>query len=231
MEQNAHARICVSIAAPSVAEAVRAAKEAQPLADVIEIRLDALAAPEIGPFTEQLHKPLLFTNRPAWEGGSFTGDEEVRIEPLLRALAAGAAYVDIELGTDPGLQQQVISAARENSGKVLVSWHDFKVTPSAQALATILQRQYRSGAHIGKIVTTARDFRDVLRVLDLQTEAAELDFPLIAFCMGRPGMISRLATLELNGFMTYAAPDRGPATAPGQLEVSALRRLAASFAP
>ncbi|MEJ2033668.1 MAG: type I 3-dehydroquinate dehydratase [Deltaproteobacteria bacterium] len=229
MGRKIAAKICVSIAAPSVAEAMRAARKAEPQADVIEIRLDGLAAPDIPAFIEGLHKPLLFTNRPAWEGGSWTGDEQSRIELLLRSLAAGASYVDIELGTDPDLQQQVLATAREYGSRVIISWHDFKATPSAQALATIFQRQYRSGAHIGKIVTTARDFPDVLRVLDLQVEAAELDFPLIAFCMGRPGKISRIATMELNGFMTYAAPDHGPITAPGQLPVSVLRRLAADF--
>lgn len=229
MEQKTGPKICVSIAAPSVAEAVRAAEAIEPAADVIEIRLDALAAPEISPFIDKLHKPLLFTNRPTREGGSFTGEERSRIKPLLEALAAGAAYVDVELSTDSDLQQQVLTAAREHGGRVIVSWHNFQATPSAQALAIVFQKQYRSGAHIGKIVTTARDFRDVLRVLDLQVEAAEMDFPLIAFCMGRPGTISRVATLELNGFMTYAAPDRGSATAPGQLPVSVLRRWAADL--
>ena len=42
------------------------------------------------------------------------------------------------------------------------------------------------GADIGKIVTTAKDYVDVLHVLSLQEKAAELDFPLIAFCMGTP---------------------------------------------
>ncbi|MDA8165374.1 MAG: type I 3-dehydroquinate dehydratase [Desulfobacteraceae bacterium] len=231
MKQHHPARICVSVAAPSVAEAVRIAREAEPLADVIEIRLDALAAPEIPPFLEEVRTPLLFTNRPAWEGGGFAGDETARVAPLLAALAAGAAYVDIELNAEPALRDQVLAAARAHGGQVIVSWHDFKVTPSAQAIATILQEQYRSGAHIGKIVTTARDFRDVLRVLALQDEAAEMEFPLIAFCMGRPGMISRVATLELNGFMTYAAPDHGAATAPGQLSASVLRRLLADLTP
>jgi 3-dehydroquinate dehydratase len=37
------------------------------------------------------------------------------------------------------------------------------------------------------------------------------------------GMVSRLATLRLGGFMTYASPDGGDESAPGQMEVSTLR--------
>ena len=43
--------------------------------------------------------------------------------------------------------------------------------------------------------------------------------------MGKAGVISRAATLELGGFMTYAASDTGEITAPGQLSVSALRSI------
>jgi 3-dehydroquinate dehydratase I len=229
MGEDAYGRICVSIAAPTVKEAVAIGRRAETSADVIEIRLDALAHPEVSPFIEQLQAPLLFTHRPVWEGGNFSGKEQERIDLLLAALEAGAAYVDIELQAEPDLQESLLAAARQKGSRVIVSWHDFKTTPSAQALATILQRQYRSGAAIGKIVTTARDFRDVLRVLSLQVAAAEIEFPLIAFCMGRPGMISRLATLALNGYMSYAAPDDGPATAAGQLSLSALRTMRKNF--
>jgi len=70
--------ICVSVAANEVARALELAAKAAPKASVLEIRLDALAKPEIAPFVEKLAVPLLFTCRPEWEGGSFTGTEEER---------------------------------------------------------------------------------------------------------------------------------------------------------
>jgi 3-dehydroquinate dehydratase-1/3-dehydroquinate dehydratase/shikimate dehydrogenase len=218
-------RLCVSIAGATPAEALALAKEAETIADVIEIRLDSMAHPEIPLFLDGLSKPLLFTNRPTWEGGSCTGEEKERIALLKQAAQAGAAYVDIELNSDPTLATELIEAARANNCKTIVSWHDFKCTASSQALSEIFQRQCRSGADIGKIVTTARCFQDVFRVLALQEQAAELGLPLIAFCMGPIGMISRVATADLGGYMTYAASDNGPATAPGQLPASSLRRI------
>ena len=218
-------RLCVSIAAATQAEALTMAKNSEAVADVLEIRLDSMTDPDIPLFLGSLAKPLLFTNRPAWEGGNCPDEEKERISLLTKAAEAGAAFVDIELNAAPPLANELIATARANNCKTIVSWHDFKCTASRQALTEVFQRQCRSGADIGKIVTTARCFQDVFRVLALQEQAADLGFPLIAFCMGPLGMISRVATTDLGGYMTYAAPDNGAPTAPGQLPASALRRI------
>jgi len=229
--EGARRLICVSIAAEktgavdSQAEAIAAAKQAELIADVIEIRLDSIRQPQISSFIKAVDKPLLFTNRPIWEGGAFAGSEEERLVPLLEAVHGGAAFVDLELETALSLRSRLLEAVNDSRSRLIISWHEFKETPSSLQLSQVLQRQAESGAHIGKIVTYAHDFKDVLRVLALQLQAAELHFPLIAFCMGRTGVISRLATLELGGYMTYAAPDKGGVTAPGQIPVSTLREV------
>jgi 3-dehydroquinate dehydratase-1/3-dehydroquinate dehydratase/shikimate dehydrogenase len=222
-------KICVSVADGDADRALALAVGAAAKASVLEIRLDALAQPVIAPFVAKVGVPLLFTCRPVWEGGSFSGPEKARFALLEEAVKGGAAYIDIELRSDEKLRQHLLAVAREHQVQVIISWHDFKTTASSQALLSILQEQYRSGADIGKIVTTAGNSQDVLRVLELQNTAREIGFPLCAFCMGRVGMISRIATLELGGFMTYAAPDGGPAAAPGQLSVSALLRALECF--
>ena len=222
-------KICVSIAESDIQAALTAAEGAMGRADVIEIRLDSLTHPAITPFIENIRTPLLFTNRPTWEGGAYSGDEEKRIAPLLEAVESGAAYVDIELEADTRGKQKLISASRETGTRLIVSWHNFKETPDYPVLGEILNRQRKSGADIGKIVTMAHNYTDVLRVLHLQILAGTTHFPLIAFCMGEFGKISRLATLDLGGYMTYASPDRRGATAPGQLPlqnlVTALEQL------
>jgi len=221
---EAEKKICVSIMADSTAAAISLARQNQEVADVLEIRLDRLADPSIAPFTEALRKPLLFTNRAKWEGGHFPGDEKARVSLLIEAAQHGAAYVDIELRTEERLRRELIEAAPPQTG-VIVSWHDFSTTPGATELSEIVSRMHGSGAAIGKLVTTPHCFQDVLRVLNLQAEAATLGLPLIAFCMGEIGMISRVATLNLGGFMTYAAPTGGQATAPGQLPAATLRDI------
>jgi 3-dehydroquinate dehydratase-1/3-dehydroquinate dehydratase/shikimate dehydrogenase len=218
-------KICVSIGAETAAAALNLAQANQEYADVIEIRLDGLDNPDPALFVKALTKPVLFTCRAQWEGGLFTGDEDQRIDILKKAAASGAAYVDVELNTDEPLRKELITLAREKGVKSIVSWHNFDRTGSSQALEKLFQHMYRSGADIGKLVTTARDFKDVLRILSLQEMAEEMGFALIAFCMGATGTISRVATLFLGGYMTYVAPDQGRATAPGQIAASVMKNI------
>ena len=220
------AGICVSVAGKDISEAIDIARQSESLADVIEIRLDSLPRPQVAPFIEHLAKPLLFTNRPEWEGGSFKGEETARIEVLRQAVQHDCALVDLELRAAPALRAELLDTLLQHPRtSLIISWHDFEATPAAAELDEILLQQMESGAHIGKIVTYARDYRDVLRILNLQTMAAENGFRLIAFCMGEAGRISRLATTRLGGYMTYGAPDRGRETAPGQIRVSVLKDI------
>ncbi|MBU0682216.1 MAG: type I 3-dehydroquinate dehydratase [Proteobacteria bacterium] len=223
--QRCQKNICLSIAEPSLAGALAVAHRLEDRVDVIEIRLDLLDAPVVQPFVEGLKVPLLFTNRPQWEGGHWQGTEEERIALLTEAIACGAAYVDIELLAPAESRGQIIAAAALAQTKVIVSWHNFTETPADEVLVDIFNRQRQSGADIGKIVTMAHDHTDSLRVLGLQLLAAAENFPLAAFCMGQAGKISRAATLELGGILTYAAADRQSCTAPGQLSVDDLRTI------
>lgn len=218
-------RICVSIGRPQVDDTLSVAHTVAQEADVLEIRLDCLQSQETTPFIEGLHKPLLFTNRPQWEGGQFRGEEELRLAPLLRAVEQGVAYVDLELLAPADSQQQMRSALMDSSTQLVLSWHNFHDTPSREELVGRVAMMQDNGADIGKIVTTAHNHQDVLRVLQLQEIAEKLNFPLIAFCMGAAGVISRVATCALGGYMTYCAVSEDEATAPGQLSVAALREI------
>ena len=220
-------RICVSIARETIKEAVAAANDISPLADVIEIRLDRLETIAVAPFMSRLTKPLLLTNRPIWEGGGYEGEEEARIAPLLEGAQQGVAYVDLELKAPASSQKALLEAVDNSASRLILSWHNFQETPTRAELVGRLAMIQDKGAHIAKIVTMAHDYHDVLRVLNLQEEAARMDIPLIAFCMGRPGVVSRVATVELGGYMTYCAARDDEATAPGQLSVGVLRQIEA----
>lgn len=215
--------ICVAVAAPDTDSAIAAVLPIGREADVVEIRLDAMHEADLKRLCQRIDLPLLFTNRPVWEGGLSRATEEERLLPLLAAVEHGAAYVDLELRAEPSLRKRLLAAITGSAARLIVSFHDFGSTPDDRRLGEILDQQSRSGAHIGKIVTMAHDYSDVLRVLHLQCEARRLGFPLIAFCMGAPGRLSRIITLLLGGYMTYAAPDEHLGTAPGQLSLRDLK--------
>ncbi len=222
---NSHPRICVSIGRETIDDALAIADSVAPQADVLEIRLDYLVLPAVSPFLNTLTTPLLFTNRPVWEGGAFAGDEEERMGPLLEAVAENSGYVDLELLAPDDSHLRMRMALQQSSTKLILSWHNFQDTPTREELVGRMALMQDRGADIGKIITTAHNHQDVLRVLQLQEVAEQLRFPLIAFCMGRPGVVSRVATCNLGGYMTYCAVSDQEATAPGQLSVMALREI------
>ncbi len=212
-------KICVALTGKDAAEISAMAQPVLYDVDVIEIRLDGMADPDVAKCCTLLRKPLLYTNRPTWEGGAFSGSEEERIRPLLKAVELNAAYIDFELRAAKDLRTDLLKAMQSSTCRMILSCHDFEITPTANELAKILDHMIDSGAHIGKIITTAHTPDDVLRVLQLQEKARAARFPLSCFCMGKAGKISRLATLYLGGYMSYACLNDEQATASGQLSV------------
>ncbi|MCW5207051.1 type I 3-dehydroquinate dehydratase, partial [Desulfobulbus sp. F5] len=186
-------KICVSLAGADAAAICEQARQVADLADVLEIRLDSMMLPEPEKCCSLLRKPLLFTNRPTWEGGQFAGSEEERIAPLLEAVRLRTKYVDLELRAALAGRHRLLETIGKNNSptQLIISWHDFKETPASGELTEILHQMIASGAHIGKIVTTAHNPGDVLRVLALQEQARAAGFCLSCFCMGEPGRISR----------------------------------------
>jgi len=222
-------KICLSLAGKDAASVHVEARSVQDRVDVVEIRLDAMEVPEVAKCCALFRSPLLFTNRPFWEGGGFAGFEDDRVGPLFTAVELQAAYVDFELRADPLLRRQLLQAMADGPTRMILSWHDFAATPAREDLAAILRQMMDSGAHIGKMVTTAHDAADVLRLLEVQEQALEAGFLLSCFCMGEPGRISRLATLYLGGYMSYGSVSENQATAPGQLSVDRLYALCRIF--
>lgn len=218
-------RICISVGKTSARETLTQIRAAEALADVIEVRLDLVENPSVSAFLQSTETPLLFTNRAAWEGGNFAGEEDARIAPLLEAVIGGCAYVDLELNAPERSWMRVSQAAEGTETKVIASWHNFSATPTERELAGYLVAMKAHGADIGKISAMARDKSDVLRMLALLVQAAELQFPLILICMGQAGVISRVAATALGGYMTYCAAEDGAATAPGQVKGSVLRNI------
>jgi 3-dehydroquinate dehydratase-1 len=197
-------------------------------ADVAEVRLDALEerdALDLGALIEGSPRPILFTNRSREEGGSFFGSEKDRVALLREAALAGAAYVDLELRTAPELRAALLKDARRTGTRVILSYHDFSGTPPDDALVEVLGVMKRAEADIGKIVTMAREPQDVHRVLSLYFHASRHDFPLIAFCMGGFGKMSRVACLALGAHLTYASPAEGRETASGQIPLDTFRSI------
>jgi 3-dehydroquinate dehydratase/shikimate dehydrogenase len=78
------------------------------------------------------------------------------------------------------------------------------------------------GADVWKVATKANDIRDNLVVLQL---IKEFKVPGISLAMGDLGVISRVLSPLVGGFLTYASVSKGSESAPGQLTVHELKSI------
>ena len=159
------------------------------------------------------------------EGGGFQGDEKGRIALLEKAIDAGADFIDIEFATRQDLRTKIIRKAHDHSTKVIISYHDFESTPDERRLGELFISMADSGADIIKIVTMASDPMDFLNFAPVFRKSKSTAIPVIAFCMGDKGKFSRVFSLSLGGFLTFASADSESKTAPGQIPLSRMKKI------
>ena len=155
---------------------------------------------------------------------------------LVRAIEAGARYVDVEIEAQKQMSKRVRQAAHENGTIFIRSYHDFEGTDSLEALKAIVEKCVYHGADMVKIVTMAQSEADIDKILALYQWCREekasgnerigalSDGGLIAFCMGEEGRRSRLDCLKFGAPYTYAALTEEEAAAPGQWATAPMRR-------
>lgn len=161
---------------------------------------------------------------------------------LVRAIEAGARYVDVELEAPKEMSKRVRNAAHESGTVFIRSYHDFETTASTEALKAVVEKCLYHGADMVKVVTTANTAEDVDKVMslyawcDAEKEAGRsstrketinpgtlADGGLIAFCMGEAGRQSRMDALKYGAPYTYASLSTEESAAPGQWPAGEMR--------
>jgi len=215
--------ICIPIVAPDTESALKKMALAELLADVIEIRLDLMETWDVHELIASAARPVLITYRSKREGGGGSADYDSRIRLLSRAVAAGAAYVDVEFRIPLEYRKAIIES--RGASEIILSLHLRNGTPSPEKLERLFRKMTATGADILKIITWARTSEDNLRVLNLITRGRALGIRVIAFCMGPMGRISRIAAPLLGGFMTFASLGAHEESASGQIPASQMREM------
>ena len=208
-------KICAAI----VSDDQDAIDGVMPLVDLFEVRID-LIGKGWRKVAAHLKKPWIACNRRVDEGGKWMGREATRIKELRDALNLGANIIDIELAT-PAIAELVSDA--KGRAECLISYHNLKETPPLDRLRQIIINQLAAGAHICKVVTTARSFGDNLTVLQLITDFSSAN--VVAFAMGAAGQLSRILCPLAGGYFTYASIKAGKESAKGQVTVLDLKEI------
>ena len=208
-------RLCATVTARTTAE-LRALRDAQAGADLVELRLDTLERPDVAGALQGRRQPVVVTCRAAWEGGGFAGSEAERRRILLEACRRGAEYVDVEQRADFAGD---LLAARGGRGVVL-SFHAFDGLPAD------LEARYRAmrstGAEIVKIAAAVASLEESLRVATI----GRGNEPRVLIGMGAAGVPSRVLAGRFGSCWTYA----GDGVAPGQIDLWRMRNQFRSHA-
>jgi 3-dehydroquinate dehydratase-1 len=227
-------KVIVPLTGGTVDELLAQAAAVVPAApDVVEWRVDHLdggratpsaAAAAGAALREALGDlPLLVTTRTAREGGLADVTDDAYVAVYRAVLATGVAdLLDVEVMRDPGTVRTLVDLAHAGGVAVVASNHDFDATPAREEIVRRLLLMAERGADVLKIAVMPRDPGDVLTLLAATWDAAQrTDRPLITMAMAGTGVASRVAGGVFGSAATFGTV--GAASAPGQVEVGALR--------
>jgi 3-dehydroquinate dehydratase-1 len=191
--------------------------------DLFELRLDHLAdmADQVQRALPKLRRPLIITARDPHEGGANKLRLRQRRDLLLRFLNH-AAYIDVELRSAHALQLLLASAKTQKVQRI-VSFHDFKSTPSARTLAEKARQARSHGADIFKVATRTDAPMQLGRLLEFMT-GSPLNLSLAVMGIGKLGAISRVLLAHAGSVLIYASIT-GVSDVEGQMSLEQLRGL------
>jgi 3-dehydroquinate dehydratase type I len=215
--------ICIPIIATDSNEACQKIARANPLADLLEIRLDLMGSVDLPKILQTAGKPVLATYRSKREGGQGTTVPHTYTRHILAALQEGVDLVDVEMWLPVKWRQKIFEARR--TARLVISTHIQSGTPQQPELDQILRQSINAGADIIKIVTWASIWSDNFRVLELISRARNLAVPIIAFCMGPLGKTSRILSYLMGSYVTFASLEIGEESADGQIPVTDMRNI------
>lgn len=203
--------ICVSIAENGFRNCLKALRGVH----FAEIRMDktSLTQKEIEKIFS-LQKKLIATCRPPI-------DEKTRVHLLEKAIDFGASFVDIELNSSKKFKQKILKKAKTKRCKVIVSFHDFKKTPSRKTLLQTIKRCFNSGADIAKIACKVNSPKDNARLLGL----LESEKKLVVVGLGKKGKITRIVSPLAGGEFSFASLSKGKETADGQIAFLEMKKI------
>lgn len=212
MKDRMHPNICVSLAGLSAREILIAIKGLR----MAEIRLDGMKLEREDIKTIfSASVELIATCRP----GNL--NDRDRAELLIGAIDSGASYVDIEIGSKKRYRESIIKEAKKVGCKVILSYHNYEMTPSESKLKSIVDRCKDYGGDIVKIACRANSYSDSARLLGLLGRNGNI----VVVGMGEKGRITRIVAPILGSPFTFASLSKGMETADGQIELGELKRM------
>lgn len=172
--------------------------------------------------------PVLLTRRNVTEGGQAIPLAEPAVVALYVAAceARCVELIDYELSNAPADLQRLREVSRANGIALIMSYHNFQMTPDAATLDAKFRAAEQFGADIAKVAVMPQNPQDVLDLLAATYRATQaIKLPLISMSMGGVGSLSRVMGWVYGSAATFAVGQGS--SAPGQIAIEDLRTLLA----
>ncbi len=209
-------KICVPIQEKTQKKALQKLHSLKGKADIAEIWLDHIEDLDIPSLLKNKPLPVLCVCKKESDKGKFKGSYPEMIKILKEASENGANYIDI-----PHLALRYLkkSEIRDMRSEIVISYHDFKKTPSLKTLLKKAQEMKKSGADIVKIATMSNSLEDAFTIISLAQLLQAEKIPHILIAMGQKGILSRVLTPFLGGTIMFATLKKSPPQVRGSRHV------------
>ena len=168
--------------------------------------------------------PLLLTRRHEREGGNRLAVAEAQVVAMYAAACQARCVdlIDYELANDADDLRRLREVSAANGVAMIMSYHNFELTPDAATLDGKFAAAGRLGADVAKVAVMPGDVQDVLALLAATDRARQsLDIPLISMSMAALGSLSRIMGWVYGSAATFAVGKSS--SAPGQVDIDELR--------
>lgn len=199
-------KICTPVIGKTLTEFLKNLDQVQEISEMVELRVDNvknLSPKDLELIRQETTKEAILTSR--------------KKEIILRALDLRFDYVDIDISLITKFR-----ILKKTGTKIIVSFHDFKKTPSEQELKKIVKKVNKFETNIIKIATMVRKDSDNLKLVKLMSSLHLKKRIIIG--MGEKGKITRILGPFWGNFLTYASTEHGK-SAIGQIDIFELKKI------
>ncbi|MCK5604160.1 type I 3-dehydroquinate dehydratase [Candidatus Pacearchaeota archaeon] len=221
-------KICVPIQERTQKKVIQKLQFLKGKVELAEIWLDHIEDLDISSLLKNKPLPVLCVCKKADDKGRFKGSYPEMIKILKESSESGADYIDIPHSALKHLKKSefrdLAYLQAGLSSEIIISYHNFKKTPSHQMLLKKAKEMRKAGADIVKIATMANSLEDAFTIISLAQLLQEEKIPNILIAMGQKGILSRVLTPFLGGTIMFAPLTKKGVTASGQLTVGELKK-------
>lgn len=206
--------ICFSLKENTIEKDLKSVSESN--ASIFELRLDKLKEDEIDKalsFPSIVKEPVILTYRRKIDGGDYTGNEEERVNTLIKLLSGNFSFVDIEEDVFPSL----INTLKNYNSTLIVSLHLF--TSDFKRGEKFLEK-YQNTDYIPKLSIMINSTNDLLKLLELSNKYKKDKMIIVG--MGEYGKPCRILYKKFNSVLTYSSKEE---LAPGMICYNTLKNI------